>query len=73
MKKVTGYLVRQNGEIIAVTADAREAMYIARNFKGIAYKVVTTIIPMEDPTTETTEFYDGTPSCLDREMAILNA
>ena len=60
MKQVVGYLVRKDNEVIGATRDEREAMYIARNYKGISYKVVTTINPLEDPTTEHTVAYDGT-------------
>lgn len=59
MKQIIGYLVRKNGEIIGATGDEREAIYIARNWKGISYKVVTTIDPKADPTTEQTVAYDG--------------
>ncbi len=60
MKQVVGYLVKKDGEIIGATGDEREAMYIARNWKGVSYKVVTTINPKADPVTETTIAYDGT-------------
>lgn len=60
MKKVIGYLVMKGNEVIGATGDEREAMYIARNWKGISYRVVTTIRPNEDPTTERTVAYDGT-------------
>ncbi len=60
MKQIIGYLVKKDGEVIGATGDEREAMYIARNWKGISYKVVTTINPMEDPKTERTVAYDGT-------------
>ena len=60
MFKVTGYLVKKDGEIIGATGDEREAMYIAREWKGISYRVVTTVDPKVDPVTETTIAYDGT-------------
>lgn len=60
MKKVVGYLVKQDGEIIGATADEREAIYIARNWNGVVYKVVTTINPKENPVTEQTVVYNGT-------------
>jgi len=60
MKKIVGYLVKKDGEIIGATGDEREALYIARTWKGISYKVVTTINPKEDPITEHTVAYDGT-------------
>ena len=61
MKQVIGYLVMKDSECIGATGDEREAMYIARNWKGISYKVVTTIDPKKgDPTTERTIAYDGT-------------
>lgn len=60
MKQVVGYIIRKNGKVIGATADEREAIYIARNWYGISYKVVTTINPGADPVTETTVVYDGT-------------
>lgn len=60
MKQIIGYLVKKDGEVIGATGDEREAMYIAKNWKGISYKVITTINPMEDPKTEHTVVYDGT-------------
>ena len=60
MKKIIGYLVKRGNEVIGATGDEREAMYIARNWKGISYRIVTTISPNEDPTTERTVAYDGT-------------
>lgn len=60
MKQIIGYLVKKDGEVIGATADEREAMYIARNWNGISYRVVTTIDPKVDPVTETTVAYDGT-------------
>lgn len=60
MKRIVGYLVKKDGEVIGATGDEREAMYIARSWKGISYKVVTTINPKEDPTTECMVAYDGT-------------
>lgn len=58
--KVTGYLVIKDGEIIGATGNEREAMYIARNWKAISYKVDTTINPNENPTTKRTMAYNGT-------------
>lgn len=61
MKQIIGYLVKDTeGEIIGATGNEREAMHIARNWRGISYKVVTTINPNEDPKTEKTVVYDGT-------------
>lgn len=60
MKKVVGYLVMKDNEVIGATGDEREAMYIARTWKGISYRVETAINPKEDPTTERTVAYDGT-------------
>ena len=60
MKQIIGYLVKKDGEIIGATGDEREAMYIARKFKGISYRVVTTVDPKVDPVTETAIAYDGT-------------
>lgn len=60
MKKIVGYLVKKDGEVIGATGDEREAIYIARNWKAISYKVVTTIDPKADPITEHTVAYDGT-------------
>ena len=60
MKKVVGYLVMKDNEVIGATGDEREAMYIARNWKAISYRVVTTINPKEDLITERTVAYDGT-------------
>ena len=60
MRKVIGYLVKKDNEIIGATGDEREAMYIARNWKAISYKVITTITPMEDPKTVHVVAYDGT-------------
>ena len=60
MKQIIGYLVKKDGEIIGATGDEREAIYIATNWKGICYKVVTTVSPMEDPKTQTMVKYDGT-------------
>ena len=60
MKKIVGYLVKKDGEIIGATGDECYALYIARTWKGICYKVVTTINPKEDPITEHTVAYDGT-------------
>lgn len=61
MKQIIGYLVKNTeGEIIGATGNEREAMYIAKYWKGISYKVVTTINQNEDPKTEKTVVYDGT-------------
>ena len=60
MKQIVGYLVKKDGVVIGATGDEREALYIARTWKGISYKVVTTVSPNEDPTTECTIVYDGT-------------
>ena len=60
MKQIVGYLVRKGGEVIAATGDEREAMYIARQWKGVSYKVVTTVTPKENPETVQTVVYDGT-------------
>ncbi len=60
MKQIIGYLIKKDGEVIGATGDEREAIYIARNWKGISYKVVTTIDSKADPTTEQTIAYDGT-------------
>ena len=60
MKKVIGYLVKdRNGDVIGATANEGEAIYIAVRLKGIVYKVVTTLISFEDPTTEKTIIYNG--------------
>lgn len=60
MKQIIGYLVKKNDKVIGATGDEREAMYIARNFRGISYKVVTTISPTDDPVAKHTIAYDGT-------------
>lgn len=60
MEKIIGYLVKKNEVVVAVTADERKAMYIARNWKCVSYKITTIIIPMENPITECTIAYDGT-------------
>lgn len=60
MKQIIGYIVKKDGEVIGATGDEREAMFIARNWNGISYKVVTTINPKSDPTTEQMIAYDGT-------------
>ena len=60
MKQVVGYLIKKGNEIIGATGDEREAIYIARNFKAISYKVITTVNPLEDPHTEYVISYDGT-------------
>ena len=60
MIKVKGYIVKQDNEIIAATGDEREAIYIAREYKGVVYKVVTSCSPYRDPTTESTIVYEGT-------------
>ena len=59
-KNITGYLVRNGkGEIIGATGDEREAIYIARNFKGIVFKIVTTVSPLDNPKTVQTIAYNG--------------
>ena len=60
MEKIIGYLVKKNEVVVAVTADERKAMYIARNWKCVSYKITTIIIPMENPITKCTIAYDGT-------------
>lgn len=59
MKQITGYLVEKDNTVIAATADEREAMYIAREWKAISYKVVTTVSPYENPVTVKTVAYNG--------------
>ena len=60
MKEIIGYLVKKDDEVIGATGNEREAMRIARDWKGISYKVVTTIDPKCDPVTYHTVAYDGT-------------
>ena len=61
MKKVIGYLVKDNkGEVIGATGSEIEARYIAKKENGIVFKVVTTLILHEDPTTEQTIICDWT-------------
>ena len=60
MKKVVGYLVKKDGEVICATGNEREAMYIARNWKAISYKVETIVSQLEDPKTTHYVAYDGT-------------
>lgn len=60
MKTIVGYLVKKDGEVIGATSDEREAIYIARNWKGVSYKVVTTIDPKHDAEVTQTIAYDGT-------------
>ena len=61
MKQVIGYLVKDDrNQVIGATGDEQKAMNIAHNYKGIVYRIVTTIDPLEDPTTERTVVYDGT-------------
>lgn len=59
-KKIVGYLVKKNDEVIGATGNEREAIYIARENNGIVYKVVTTVSPYEDARTEKTIVYNAT-------------
>ena len=59
-REIIGYLVKADGEIIAATGDEREAIYIARNWNGIVFKVTTRVVPLEDPRTVRSVVYDGT-------------
>lgn len=59
MKQIIGYLVKdENGEVIGATGNEREAMFIAREYNGVVYKVVTTVNPLDNPKTERTVVYD---------------
>lgn len=43
IKKIIGYLVIKGEDVIAATGNEREALYYAREYAGISYKVTTTI------------------------------
>lgn len=58
MKQVIGYIVEKDGVVIGATADEREAIYIARNWKAVSFKVTTTLIPKENPKTEKVVAYN---------------
>lgn len=49
MKQVVGYLVKKGDTVIGATGDKAEAMFIAENWSGICYEVVTTIDSKADP------------------------
>lgn len=51
-KQIIGYLVKKDGEVIGATGNKEEAMYIAEEYEGICYKVITTVRPNEDPITK---------------------
>ena len=52
MKTIIGFLVKKDGEVIGATSDKQEALDIAAEFKGLAYRVITIIDGKHDPVSE---------------------